>query len=378
MNLLIFVLLSLPLAEPQVLFNPKYVGSGSSGSTPSTPLDISNLYNNRGFAVKPNDSNFDGHGAGYPAKSLPPSKFVYNGINFTFPQYSAAGNDNVLALGQTIRVPQGRYFSVQMFASCENGLASGFVNATYSDNSTTSSPVLVPAWYNWPYPAGGDIILPQYFTNTTINYNRSMFYQTINWIDSTKELVSLTLPNVTAGSNSGPGGATIKTRLHLFSVSLLPATGTSIDLEIQYARSTQLWLPDTNKTQIIEVIVNNVGSEWVLANNSVKVTVSSSGYETVAPGYISRLRPGDQAKVQVGVVSSAGVLPGTVGNATILVSGNGVSSSYTFNATFGITPYEATYESIYAHETPSWYNDAKYGIFVHWVCLLSPRHSRTS
>jgi alpha-L-fucosidase len=302
---------------------------------------------------------------------------VYNGINFTFPQYSAAGNDNVLALGQTIRVPQGRYFSVQMFASCENGLASGFINATYSDNSTTSSPVLVPAWYNWPYPAGGDIILPHYFTNTTINYNRSMFYQTINWIDSTKELVSLTLPNVTAGSNSGPGGAAIKTRLHLFSVSLLPATGISIDLEVQYARSTQLWLPGTNKTQIIEVIVNNVGSEWVLANNSVKVTVSSSGYETVTPGYISRLRPGDQAKVQVGVVSSAGVLPGTVGNATVLVSGNGVNSSYTFNATFGITPYEATYESIYAHESPSWYNDAKYGIFVHWVCLLSRGHSRT-
>lgn len=354
MNFLV-LLFSLPLAQTQVLLNPKYVDSGSSSGNPSIPLDISSLYNNRGFAMKPNDSNFDGNGGGYPGDSLPPSNFVYNGINFTFPQYNPAGNDNVLALGQTIQVPQGRYFSVQMLASCENGLASGFINATYSDNTTSSSPVLVPAWYNWPYPAGGDIILPYYFTNTTANFNRSMFYQTVNWIDSTKELVSLTLPNVTAGSNSGPGGAAIKTRLHLFSVSVFPATGDSIDLEVQYARSTQSWFPGTNKTQIVEVTVNNVGSEWVLTNNSVKITVSSPGFETVTPGYISRLRPGDQAKVQVGVKNSAGTDLGTYGNATVLVSGKGVNSSYTFNATFGVIPYEATYDSIYTHETPSWY-----------------------
>jgi alpha-L-fucosidase len=124
-----------------------------------------------------------------------------------------------------------------MMASCENGLASGFINATYSDNSTSSSPVLVPAWWSWPYPAGADIILPYSYTNQTINYNKSMVYQTINWIDSTKELVSLTLPNVTAGSNSSPGGAAVKIRLHIFSLSVLPAIGSATDLEIQFART---------------------------------------------------------------------------------------------------------------------------------------------
>ena len=87
-----------------------------------------------------------------------------------------------------------------------------------------------------------------------------MVYQTINWIDLTKELVSLTLPNVTAGSNSSPRGAAIKIRLHIFSLSMLPTIGSATDLEIQFAR-TQLWLPGTNKTQIVEVIINNVGSE---------------------------------------------------------------------------------------------------------------------
>ncbi|TKA74783.1 hypothetical protein B0A49_05638 [Cryomyces minteri] len=52
--------------------------------------------------------------------------------------------------------------------------------------------------------------------------------------------------------------------------------------------------------------------------------------------------------------------------ATVSISGIGVSASYAFNATFGIVPYEATYDSVYAHESPSWYNDLKCGILIHW------------
>lgn len=38
--------------------------------------------------------------------------------------------------------------------------------------------------------------------------------------------------------------------------------------------------------------------------------------------------------------------------------------NYTFNATYGIQKYESTYESIYTHESPPWYNGGKYGIFI--------------
>jgi len=364
---IILAFLGLHLAEAQLVINPKYGYSSVPGPNPSMPLDLSSFYNNQAFSMSPDDSSYNQHGTGYPAQYLPPSNLVYGGINYTFPQYKSQTNDNVLALGQTIQIPRGRYFSIQMLASSETGLASGFINATYSDNTTSSSPILVPAWINWGAPAGGDIIFPYYYTNTSINWNRSMIYQTINWLDSTKDLVSLTLPNVTEGPNNGPGGDDIDTRLHIFSVSMLPATSSGIDLQVQYARSTQSWMPGSNKTQIIEVAVNNVGSEWVLANNSVKLEVSSPGYKTVTPGYIWRLQPGDQARVQIGVENADGVSPGRTGSATVVISGVGVNSSHNFNATFGIAPYESTYESIYSHESPSWYNDAKYGIFIHWV-----------
>jgi alpha-L-fucosidase len=199
-----------------------------------------------------------------------------------------------------------------------------------------------------------------------------MIFQTINWLDSTKELTSLTLPNVAGGVSSAPGGAAEKTRLHVFAISLVAATGTGIDLAIQLARTTQTWIEGTNKTQIVEVRVNNIGQEWVLANHSVQVTISSPGLKTVVPGVINRLRPGDQSIVQVGVVNTDGTEPGTTGPATVEINGTGIQTNLTFNATYGIAQYEATFESIYSHESPPWFTNSKYGIFIHWGVYSVP------
>ncbi|KAI9708390.1 MAG: hypothetical protein M1820_004094 [Bogoriella megaspora] len=367
-----FALGLLPGVMSQGVFNPKNVAQGSSNNSATVIVDLAVLYNNRAFAMSPGDADFDGAGSSYPAQYLPPPSFVYDGVDFSFPVYQITGNDNVLAQGQVVKVPKGRYHSIHMMAAAETAIATGFINATYSDNSTTSGPVLVDPFWDWPYPYGFDIVFPYYLTNETVDYNRSGIFQTINWLDSSKDLVSLQLPNVSAGASNGPGGSSEDTRLHLFSVSLVPATGTGAQLDIQYARSTQMWIEGTNKTQIVEVTVNNVGSEWVLANNSVSVSVSAPGYTTVSPAVINRLRPGDQARVQVGVVNKDGVAVGSTGNATVVVTGTGFDTTYTFNATYGVVPYEATFDSIYAHEAPTWYNDAKYGIFIHWGVYSVP------
>ena len=362
---------TLALGQGGLVINPKNANDGPSGIA-SIPIDLSQLVNNRGFAMTPGDANYDGLHSGYPAKYLPPANLTYNGVQYNFPQYKASGDDNVLAQGQTITPPKGRYFSIHMLAASETAIATGFVNATYSDNTVTSGPVLVDPWWDWPYPYGGDLVFPYYLTNQSIDYNRSMVFQTINWLDSTKELVSLQLPNVTVGAANGPGGAAEEARLHIFAVSMVPATGSGIALDVQQARSTKMWIEGTNKTQIVQVTVNNVGDQWVLANNSVKVTVSASGLTTVVPGVINRLRPGDQAIVQVGVENADGTAQGTTGEATVQIQGQGVQKSYNFNATFGIPQYESTFESIYSHESPMWYNDGKFGIFIHWGVYAVP------
>ncbi|PPJ54741.1 hypothetical protein CBER1_06871 [Cercospora berteroae] len=366
-------LTTLVLGQGGLVVNPKSADDNEAGAhARSITIDLSDLVNNRAFAVSPGDADFDGVHSGYPAEYIPRANLTYAGTTYDFPQYRETGDDNVLAQGQVITPPAGKYFSIHMLAAAETAIATGNITTTYADNSTTVAPILVDPFWAWPYPYGGDIIFPYYLTNESIDYNRSMIFQTISWIDSTKEITSIKLPNVTAGSSSSPGGAAEETRLHIFAISLVPAEGTGINVDIQHARSTSMWMEGTNKTQIFSVKVNNLGDEWILAENGVQVTVEGPGIETVVPGTINRLGPGDQATVNIGVVNQDGTDPGTPGQATVRVSGTGVNVSSNFNATFGIGPYEATYESIYSHESPAWFNNGKYGIFIHWGVYSVP------
>ena len=35
-------------------------------------------------------------------------------------------------------------------------------------------------------------------------------------------------------------------------------------------------------------------------------------------------------------------------------------------------PYKANWDSLSAHETPAWFRDAKFGIFIHWGAYSIP------
>ena len=204
-----------------------------------------------------------------------------------------------------------------------------------------------------------------------------MIFRTTHWIDSSKDLVEVKLPNVRSGTGSGPGGGASRTRMHVFAVTLIPAKAKAngseeVSLHVEFARSTNTWFEGTNKTQIFEATINNVGTQWILANQSVRVTVEAAGVRTVQPGVIKRLRPGDQARVKIGVVNNNGIAEGTKGRATVFITGKGVQQNYTFDATFGIPPYQPTYTDIYRHESPPWFEDSKFGIFIHWGVYSVP------
>lgn len=139
----IFGLVPLALGQGGLVINPKNRNDNELGGTRSLPIDLSNLTNNRGFAMFPGDANYDGLHSGMPAQYLPNENFTYSGVNYIFPQYKEAGDDNVLAQGQIITPPKGRYFSIQMLAAAEGAVATGYVNAIYSDNTTTSGSMLI-------------------------------------------------------------------------------------------------------------------------------------------------------------------------------------------------------------------------------------------
>jgi alpha-L-fucosidase len=300
---------------------------------------------------------------------MPPPAFVYAGINFSFPQFGVSKNDNILCQGQRVQIPRGYYSSMCILASSQSHMATGNIMVHYTDNVHTS-PVLIPPWWSWPHPAGGDIVFPYKYTNIGIDYNRSSIFHTCHWLDSKKEVELLTLPNVADGPKSGPRRQPVGTRLHIFSltmISALPNTSNGATLQVRHARTTQKWIEGKNDTQIVEVIIKNVGNHFVLRNNLISVSLEAAGLHTVERGTIKRLAPGDQVELEIGVVNLNEPGREESRSATIIIKGSGiVSNNYTFNASYGIKHYRPKYESIYSHESPNCFNSAKFGIFVHW------------
>ena len=142
--------------ELNLVVNPRYASSGPrSSSVSSVTLDLASLRNNRGFGMRPGDADFDGWGSSYPAQFLPTANFTYGGVDYDFPQYTQGrGNDNVLALGQTLSLPRGRYANLHILAAAETAIATGSITAVYADNTTSSSSLLIDPFFDWPV---GDI-----------------------------------------------------------------------------------------------------------------------------------------------------------------------------------------------------------------------------
>ena len=149
LKLAVLGFLPLALGQGGLVINPKNAGLQVGSHPASVPIDLSSMVNNRAFAMTPGDANFDGIHSGYPAQYLPDSNFTYAGINYIFPEYKTSGDDNVLAQGQVVTPPRGRYSSISMLVAAESAVATGYVNVTYTDNTTSSGPVLVDPFWSW-------------------------------------------------------------------------------------------------------------------------------------------------------------------------------------------------------------------------------------
>ncbi|KAI1666417.1 Glycoside hydrolase family 29 protein [Pyrenophora tritici-repentis] len=106
---------------------------------------------------------------------------------------------------------------------------------------------------------------------------------------------------------------------------------TGVLLQVQIARSTNAWFEGTN-VHIFESIILNVGAEWVLPKHQVLVTIEdeTTSTKTVLPARIKRLRPGDEARVRIGVTSPAVKGARTT---TLIISGTNIPSThYAFDA----------------------------------------------
>lgn len=121
------------------------------------------------------------------------------------------------------------------------------------------------------------------------------------------------------------------------------------------------------------MVGNADDSTWITRDDNLVISIESDSLKTTRPAEVKRIQPGDSVIVQVGVQNADGVSPGTEGPATAVAKySDGGLASLNVTATYGIGSYEATDSSINSHESPDWWRNAKYGIFIHWGIYSVP------
>ncbi|KKY15757.1 putative tissue alpha-l-fucosidase [Phaeomoniella chlamydospora] len=317
----------------------------------SVPVPLYSYFNNKSFGTYPGEAAFDPINGSYPATSVALDGSYTStgtGVVYDFPGYRGPEKlDNVICEGQTITVPTAEYFSASILVSSDVELetVSGNVTYTYSDNTTSLSELRSLPWFAFLTINRGEIIFPYRYTNHSTNWNTSHIFEYTGALESGKSLSSITLPTTT---NTTTG------RLHIFAISLWKGSSVAV----QSIRPTQKWTG--NGTQVVELTINNAGTECI-SGHGLKASISAPGVETIDYGSIKRLCPGDQKTINVGVTGQSN------GSATVLIETGHHKAEYRFeDVEIGLTDFTSELDSLAKHESPDWFNDAKYGIFIHW------------
>ncbi|KAF6835723.1 glycoside hydrolase family 29 protein [Colletotrichum plurivorum] len=330
------------------------IGTGSKSSSKSVPLDLSSLFNNKAFGTQPGEAAFDALNQSFPAPSVGPEfTSTDTGIVYTFPGYTGPTDpDNVICAGQTVPVPEDAYFSASFLVAgdVEGATVSGNVSFAFSDNTTHEYELRTLNWFSFLTINRGEIVFPSRFTADGVDYNTSHVFERTNALSPGKKVRSITLPT----KNNATEG-----RLHVFSISLWKAAA-GVDVGVQSVRPTQKWIG--NDTQVVEITLNNAGSKC-LTGAGLNVTLSGDGFSTVSAGHLKRLCPGDQKVVVVGVEGSSG---GPANVTVELDDGAAKKTTLVDSVEIGLTEWTSDLESLAKHESPDWFDEAKFGIFIHW------------
>jgi alpha-L-fucosidase len=339
----------------------------AQAATSTTPVSLSSYFNNIGVGSAAGKANFDGSGYAYPASQLPASgQQTLNSVPYLFPNYSANTNDNVVALGQSITLPQGQYQQATFLTASSYGPTSGTVTIHYTNGSTSTATLSSPDWYTG---YSDTINTTSRYTPTGTDANPAHIYASQVSLDASLVVASLTLPK-----SALPAANT--TSLHVFALTLQSATATpAYAVEILSVRSTTRQISSTSSglAQVVEATVQNTGSHWLSAAHSATLSVTAAGIQTAVPGIISKLAPGEQTIVEIGVTKASSIASGSKVAATVVATVNGgTGNKINFTLTAGIAPYTATDASLSLHESPNWFNASKFGIFIHWGVYSYP------
>src|SRR6476469_2448251 len=324
------------------------------------PIDA--YFDNDGIdSASAHDGSFDGSGYTFPAEGLPAGQITVNGVPYAFPRAAPGARNNVVAMGQRLELPHGRYHSAYLLVASSYGMASGQAVIHYANGATTTATLGGPDWYS----GSGPIQAPFRYTpgGGTDQHPVSISVARL-WLDASRDAVGVTLPT------TNPARPDLSS-LHVFALTVQPAA-TGRALVVRGARAPPKLLPGAG--QAVEATVVNLGDEWVTAEDGVTVSADVFGARTVHPAAVRRLGPGEEVRLRIGIVRT-GAPVDTVVNGKVVAQGKRLRAEQQVRFTLGVADYQATDASLGGHESPYWFDDAKFGIFVHWGVYSVPAWS---
>ena len=123
-------------------------GDGWGTVPAAVPVPLERWFDNDGIDVEDaRGGDFDGSGYTFPGEELPSGGVEFGGIGYLFPNATAGAKNNIVALGQRIELPQGRYLSGHFLVACSYGAVSGALTVHYADGSTSTAVLGGPDWY---------------------------------------------------------------------------------------------------------------------------------------------------------------------------------------------------------------------------------------
>ena len=344
------------------------------------PLTLVGHYNNKAFGSYPGEASLDTEGNALPADPLTLSGDTYtsasSGLKYDQLGYRKDGYDNVICAGQTVSVHASKGYRVAgmlLTTDVKSNTASGNVTLVYRDGEE-QVPVRAQSFWWFGSARRGEINFPYFFTSNDTNHNTSMIYETIFPLDGSRELRAIILPDSTD---------VVRGRLHLFAMTLWHSDPEGdAGLLVQQLKPTQQEDLSTGH-QIVHLTLNQVVRHCL---SNVEVSLLEG---TVKSHFLKRICPGDQVRVELVVDSSAYRHPSRFAkneptfsdHATVKITRGDQTFLHRHavapRSSFSLKQYTPTAQDLLQHEPPQWFDQSKFGIFIHWGPYSVPAWGNT-
>jgi alpha-L-fucosidase len=345
--------LSLSSASPVVI-------TGKPESSIFTTISLIDSFNNRGIGDAGTSASLDGLGGAFPEHEVRQQGLIKVG-SLAY-QLMIGANDNVAAFGQDVPLTPQRYGALYLLVTSSHGISVGNLTAVYSDGTSDVTKFVVSDWQTGgAYTALTTSNIVQGGSNVN---SHGYMYSLPVYVNPAKTLVKLSLPTGGPLSSFGP-------LLHIFAAAGRIATSDT-DLSITYAIATANKIPDESGKlwQMVEVDVHNSGTSR-LYGSRINVSVLGHGVSTKVPGIIEFLDSGEKRTTYIGVQTSFTGRQNVA--AALSIKGHNIAVvTMNIPLQLGINAWEPTEESLSQHKAPRWFDQDKFGIFIHWGLYSLP------